>query len=454
MPVPPEDRARQWLRELPTGSAPAPADHEATGVDATIVRATSAELILQLGEAMTRAGESVDGVQTRMERMAAAYGLRDVEVIAMPTMLLVQTMSGVVARVRLRRVPPAALRVDQIAAIYRLVESVERGRVGPASGLGELWDVLAAPPPYRRLVRIPGYGVLSVGFSLVLQPSVLGVVAAFILGCFVGVLTMAPITALRTVLPVLAAFVVSLMVFGLQGHLQGENPLRIAIPPLIAFLPGAVLTTGFVELAAAQMISGASRVVYGAVTLALLAFGIVAASTLVGTPNDVVGDQQQATLGAWAPYLGILLVAVAHHLHYCAPLRMLPWILAVLLLTYVAQILGGEIFAPELGGFFGALVMTMFALALDMSGKGPPAMVTFLPGFWLLVPGAASLIGVTELVSTSGEGYGTEDFLAAVEAFVAIALGVLIGAALFDLIVSGYRAASVVPDRVQRWLHR
>lgn len=454
MPVPPEDRARRWLRELPSATAPGPADHEATGVDATVVRATVAELIISLGEAMTRAGESVDGVQTRMLRMAGAYGLRDFEVVAMPTVLLVQTMSGVVARVRMREVPTGELRVDQIAAIYQLVDRVERGGVGPARGLGELWEVLAAPPRYGRLVRIPGYGVMSVGFSLVLQPSVLGVVAAFVLGCLVGVLTMAPITVLRTVQPVLAAFLVSLIVFGLTDHLAGESPLRIVIPPLIAFLPGVTLTTGFVELAAAQMISGTSRIVYGAVTLALLAFGIVAASALVGLPEELLVAAPQGSLGAWAPWVGILLVVAAHHLHYCAPVRILPPILAVLLLTYLAQILGAAVFSAEIGGFFGALVMTLFALGLDASRAGPPAMVTFMPGFWLLVPGAASLIGLTELVSASGQGYGFEDFVAIVEAFVAIALGVLIGAALFTMLVAGYRAASGLPDQMQRWRRR
>ena len=31
---------------------------------------------------------------------------------------------------------------------------------------------------------------------------------------------------------------------------EAENPIRALIPPLVAFLPGAALTTGTVELAA------------------------------------------------------------------------------------------------------------------------------------------------------------------------------------------------------------
>jgi hypothetical protein len=47
---------------------------------------------------------------------------------------------------------------------------------------------------------------------------------------------------------------------------------------LATFLPGAALTIASVELAAGQMVSGASRLINGLVELALRCFGIPAAS--------------------------------------------------------------------------------------------------------------------------------------------------------------------------------
>ena len=55
-----------------------------------------------------------------------------------------------------------------------------------------------------------------------------------------------------------------------------------------------------------------------------------------------------------------------------------------------------------------------------------PAYATFLPGFWLLVPGAIGLIGVTKLAGTSSETAIT-DFKTAVGSTIAVALGVLCG---------------------------
>ena len=63
-------------------------------------------------------------------------------------------------------------------------------------------------------------------------------------------------------------------------------------------------------------------------------------------------------------------------------------------------------------------------------------MVLFLPAFWLLVPGAAGLIGVTAIVGTNSR-LGPGDFTATMVTVLAIALGP-------D--TSGNYAASATPE--------
>jgi uncharacterized membrane protein YjjB (DUF3815 family) len=75
-------------------------------------------------------------------------------------------------------------------------------------------------------------------------------------------------------------------------------------------------------------------------------------------------------------------------------------------------------------------VLTVVAYAVERIPSGPPALVSFLPGFWLLVPGALSLIGMTEYLSRDVVR-GAEDLLGAVGSMVAVALGVLCGRPLF-----------------------
>jgi uncharacterized membrane protein YjjB (DUF3815 family) len=58
-----------------------------------------------------------------------------------------------------------------------------------------------------------------------------------------------------------------------------------------------------------------------------------------------------------------------------------------------------------------------------------PARASFLPGFWLLVPGALGLIGLTELAGDASVN-GAQDLVATVVSIFAIALGVLCGTQL------------------------
>lgn len=67
--------------------------------------------------------------------------------------------------------------------------------------------------------------------------------------------------------------------------------------------------------------------------------------------------------------------------------------------------------------------MTPVVLAIDRRPSGPRAMVLFLPGFYLLVPGATGLIDVTERVAPV---FSSNSLVNTMSIVVAIALGVLV----------------------------
>ena len=87
--------------------------------------------------------------------------------------------------------------------------------------------------------------------------------------------------------------------------------------------------------------------------------------------------------------------AVGSYLYFSAPFRSLPWILLVLFGAFGAQTAGDALFSGQISGFFGAAAMTPVVFLVERLPNGPPKLVTFLPAFWLLVPGATGLIGVT-----------------------------------------------------------
>jgi uncharacterized membrane protein YjjB (DUF3815 family) len=267
--------------------------------------------------------------------------------------------------------------------------------------------------------------------------------AAF--GVLVGVLKRigARWRSTQMVMPVGAAFFVAAVTFALSGRGWVDADVRSMVAPLVTFLPGAALTMAVVELSAGQMVTGASRLVAGTLQLLLLAFGIVAAAQVVGLPTaDDLVDARANQFGWWAPWVGVLLVGIGSYLYHSAPPRSLGWLCLVLYVAWIGQYLGSELFGAYLSGFFGAFVMTPVAYLVARLPSGPPALVSFLPAFWLLVPGALGLIGIAQFLGQDAAA-GLEDLLHTAASMMAVALGVLCGYPV-------YRSLAVTLSRL-RW---
>jgi uncharacterized membrane protein YjjB (DUF3815 family) len=162
------------------------------------------------------------------------------------------------------------------------------------------------------------------------------------------------------------------------------------------------------------------------VQLALLAFGILAGIEAVGISSSRVLFGQHDVLGPWAPWLGVLVFAVGVTVANSTPARSFPGLLVVLYAAWTAQVLANAILGGYVSALVGATVMTLVASLISRFRMAMPPHASFLPGFWLLVPGALGLIGLTELAG----GGGGKDLVATIGSIFAVALGVLCGTQL------------------------
>jgi uncharacterized membrane protein YjjB (DUF3815 family) len=103
--------------------------------------------------------------------------------------------------------------------------------------------------------------------------------------------------------------------------------------------------------------------------------------------------------------------------------------IVVLYVAYAGQVVGGALFGGALSAFFGALAMTPFAMVGARQRWGPPMLVSFLPAFWLLVPGALGLVSLTRLLG-GDQASGLDVLVTTGTTMVGIALGVLLGTAV------------------------
>ena len=398
-------------------------------------------LIVALGIAMVGAGDAVDVIEQSLRRVVTAYGVAGLQIALLPTSLFVQTGASDNAHVQFSSQTPPPLRLDQIDALYRLVRELERAELTAGEGLRRLDAVYHQEPTFGWPLRALGHAILTVGLVLLLQPTPGGIAAAFALGLVIGILKLPRLPAMALVFPTVVSFATAAAVFATAGSLHTDNPIRLLVAPLVTFLPGGLLAIATMEIAAGQMVAGASRLVTGLVQLALLAFGIIAAAALIRVPPAGLIDHAAAGLGAWAAWAGVAVFAVGVYLHFSAPFRSLPWILLVLFTAFAAQTAGDALFDGQISGFFGAAAMTLLVFLVERLPNGPPKLVTFLPAFWLLVPGATGLIGVTQLAG-NGTGVASRGLTDVLITIISISLGVLVGTAAYRAADAGLRRVS------------
>jgi uncharacterized membrane protein YjjP (DUF1212 family) len=410
--------------------------------------------IAQLGAALSEMGEPVSSVQDRLTVVAQAYGAPGARVSAFPTYFMISMGTGEPVVLELTTSFGGSLRLDQFSAVDRLVGEASRSTIDPREGLTRLAAIRTSAPRFATSVRILGYCVLTVGLTLILHPAPSDVAAGALFGIIVGALreVAASRPNLRVLLPVLAAFTVAALAALAVRHELVDPPLRAIVAALVVFLPGATLTTAVVELAAGQMVSGSSRLVAGAVQLALLAFGILAGIEAAGVAAIRVLSGSGDLLGGWAPWLGVLVFAAGVTLTNSTPRRAFLPLLVVMYTAWAAQVLGDVALGGYVSAFVGAAVMTPVAYLVARHPSAMPARASFLPGFWLLVPGALGLIGITQY---AGEvtTLGTNPLVATVASIFAVALGVLAGTQLLTAaeVTSAWLDEADLPMHPRTW---
>ncbi len=387
--------------------------------------ATSAVLALlrSLGTGMLESGQATNVVEDRLAATAAAYGVTDFRTIVLPTSIVLQAGS----EIELAKPRAQAARLDQAGAIDTLSTEALSGTVDATALAARIEQVRASRPRRGPVAIVAGTLLLTVGFGLLLNPTAAALPAYAVLGTFVGILVVIGLRwpGLGTLMPVVAAFLVTLVATQFLAEFVGDDALRVIAPALVTFFPGLTLTIAAMELTSNQVVSGGSRLVYGIAQLLLIAFGVFAATLLTG--HHATGGTSD-TLGWWAAPLGVLIVGVGYVLQQSAPTSALPWVLAASIVAYGAQFVVATLVSPEVSGFAAAAVVIPFAQLASRIRSAPPARVMTLAVFWLLVPGALGFIGVGE--AGADDGGGVQTIVTAAVSVLAIALGILVGGGL------------------------
>ena len=393
------------------------------------------ECLRKIGKGLIASGTAVGVVENTLTEIALAYGI-DSEIMALPNYVMIKLGQSTRGRVDFAVQRLTTLQLDQVSETMELIDRVKQKAIQLAEAASHMDRILAKSPRFNSVMMVLGYFVSCIGLTMLFRPEPRSLLITGAAGLLVGLMIVwsGKLPRFNLLLPVFAAIVVSTLIFYLTRLDFIYGSANLLIPPLITFLPGAVLTTGMIELASMHILSGSARLIYGATILLLLFFGISAGFYLSGLASFEVYAYEAVVFPWWAPLLGTLLFGVGTFIRLSGANRDLLWMLLVLYIAMLAQFLGERYLNSYFGAFLGATLMTLSSEIIARSPRRTPALVSQTLAFWFLVPGARGLLSVTSLLSedlqSAAIGLGEMVIL-----IISIAMGVLLG----TLIVSPHK---------------
>lgn len=390
-----------------------------------------AAMLREIGIALVEVAQPTPVVEARLLHIAGRYTSQPVRVVALPTVLMIQIGDD---GYQIEGSTRSSLQLDAAGRIDAIAGLAAAGAISPADAVKAVEAARTMPPRFGSLATIAGYAVTTVGFGMVINPTWSALPGYLFLGLVVGAIVQMsrPYPSLTPILPTLAAMVVTILAITFVDATANDGLLRVISPALVATLPGMSLTIGAMELASSQIVSGSSRLVYGLSQLAMLLFGVAIGLHVAGY---VAPQTPGALMGSWSLYVAIVVVSLGLYIYLSAPPGSLFWLMASIAVALLAQSAAGNVMSASHSGFVGAFLAVPFAMLAARIKTSPPAIVMMLAAFWSLVPGALSFEAVGE-AAAGGGGPDATSLMATGSAILSIALGTLVGWAIFYTIDS------------------
>lgn len=408
-----------------------------------MIATADADVILgDLGVLLLECGTSVTDVRGTLEQVSriAAPGA-PVEFAILPEMVMVSRPGAASATTTVMG-KGEALTFRQSARASRLVRDLESGAVSLVDAPQRMAAIRATPRRMPGLQNVLGCGLLSVSLAVLFRCPWWAVVLAALVGLVVGGLTllMMRVRAAAAVAPFVSALMSTILVGVAANTLDlGPVPLFAVCAPVAILVPGALITNALLELTSTDIVTGASRLMYGLIMLAFMAAGVYSGAALTGLRVDsasaaLIGEAVQLTgdSGGWAAlpplwtaWFAVVVLAIGIGLAFGSGFRLTVVCVVVMTGTYAVL----AVFSPQVGSIvaigIAAAVLFVAARVLERVTLAIPATVSFQPAFLLLVPGTVGLVALAS--------FDAQALVSAPMMFLSLCIGTKVGALLADL---------------------
>lgn len=392
--------------------------------------------IMELGRALHAYGTPAHQLEDALTRVAARLGLI-AQFLTTPTSITASFGPLGNQQLAMMRVDPGVTELGKLAELDAIAGKVLRAECSPQDGSVRIASVVARPRRFGPKTIIAAHAVASTCTAAFFGGSALDIGVASVVGMTVGAMSVhlykKPETA--RILEPLAALVAAIIA-GLAGaFIPSLTVYIITIAGLIALVPGLTLTLAMTELATRNLVSGTARLMNAALIFLQLGFGVALGQKLAGLlSNQTKLGIPAYDLPLWAEITALAVLPIAFGVLFQARVRDLFPILVAGIFGFLGARAGALLFGPQLGAFFGALVVASFsnivARKLDR-----PASILLVPGILLLVPGSIGFRSMTAMLSA--------DVISGVEtafSMILVAISLVAGLLLANVLVPARRA--------------
>jgi len=406
---------------------------------------TSRNAFAQLGALLLDAGYAVTDVQFSLAKVAEKTGHTNMTFAVLPQTVMVSDQPGAAATVI--NATGVELPFITTARANSLVRDMSAGKIPTTEFDTRIHQLREASVGVSTSEMVLGSALLSAGLAILFRVPWWSVIAALVLGAFIGLFIHLAqrVRGAGTIITFAIAFCSTLAVGVLVNVMDlGPVPLFAVCAPLAVMVPGATITNALLELSATDMVTGSSRLMYGLLVLGFMTTGIGAAAKATGlridaTGANLLGEVTNVTtdLGGfealpplWFSWIGVIAMAAGIGLAFKAG-QMLTYVsVGAMVLTYAGiSLLSGPLGGIGATGVVGA-VFFFLARTLERYVPRAPAIVTFRPAFLLLVPGTVGLVALT----TSLTEIDDRALLTALGTFLSLSIGAKTGAVVSDLV--------------------
>ncbi len=383
------------------------------------------KFILRFGKALHSAGAPAHTLEATMQDMCQLWKIRG-QFLSLPTSIVAGFTKGEDELTKIERVEPMGVNLGKLSDIDTVSRAVIENKLSYEEGYHQLDEILESPDPYGKRVHMAYFLFSTAGFMVLFGGSWGDLVAAMIVGCLLGLMSIVkPVGLVRQLFEAIVAVVASLATYLMAKLVPELNVGVIILSSLIIFMPGLFITIAIAEIATNNLVSGTARLVGGVMILLKLTFGVFIGSKIASwfhyNPLVIEFDK----IPVWVAYVTLPVTSFMSVINFKANRSDWKWVTLAGVYGYTCSKVGSQYLGPELGMFFGgACVGAMSNIFARLKDK--PSSIFQWPGIILLVPGSVGYRGMSSLFEKNIVG-GIDTAFTMVTLVMALVVGVFFG---------------------------